>query len=116
EISTGTPVALLNASISLTNASSSAWTKYFQRSIESLAPFSGFQGAFCAQAFDHSRKAGPLSAAAAPAAVPPLTTARRVKSFILVPPFGFSLIQSFSSRLVEQMHQRRIRLEPDLVA
>src|SRR5436853_3714166 len=31
--------------------------------------------------------------------------------------FGYcSAIQSFASRLIEQMHERRVRLEPDLVA
>src|SRR5258708_22789597 len=30
--------------------------------------------------------------------------------------FGFSGIQSFACRLVEQMHERRVRLQPDLVA
>ena len=44
-MSTLTPVALVKASQSFTKASSSACTKYFQRSIDSLAPFSGFQGA-----------------------------------------------------------------------
>jgi hypothetical protein len=81
-ISTFTPVAFVKASISLTNASSSDWTKYFQRSIESLASFSGFQGAFCAQAFAQSSKAGPVRAPAAPRAVPPCTRARRVNVVI----------------------------------
>src|SRR6185312_11513078 len=60
EISTGTPVACVKAWMSFTKASSSACTKYFQRSIESLAPFSGFQGALCAQAFAQSSSAGPV--------------------------------------------------------
>src|SRR5258707_8715814 len=30
--------------------------------------------------------------------------------------FGWLAIQSLASRLVEQMHERRVRLEPDLVA
>jgi hypothetical protein len=63
-----TPVAWVKASISLTKASSSDCTKYFQRSMESCAPFSGFQGAACAQALAHSSKAGPVSA---PARRPP---------------------------------------------
>src|SRR5258707_11741943 len=105
-MSTGTPVAWVKAAISLTKASSSDCTKYFQRSIDSLAPFSGFQGAACAQALDHSSKAGPVNALAAPSAVPPLTRARRVKCSIVVPPFGFCLgIQSFARRLVEQMDE-----------
>src|SRR5215471_13626964 len=79
DISTGTPVAWLKAAISFTNASSSDCTKYFQRSIDSLAPFSGFQGAFCAQAFAQSSSAGPVNAPAAIAAVPLLIKVRRVK-------------------------------------
>jgi hypothetical protein len=44
--------------------------KRFHRSSESWAPFSGFQGAVCAQALDHSSSAGPESAAMAASAVP----------------------------------------------
>src|SRR5471030_440169 len=115
EISTGMPVAWVKAAISLTKASSSDCTKYFQRSIDSLAPFSGFHGAFCAQALAQSSSAGPVSALAAPIAVPPFTRARRVKSVMVVPPFGFCLSgESFARRLVEQMDERRIWFEPDL--
>ena len=67
---TGTPVALVKASRTFTNASSSDWTKYFHRNIDSWAPVSGFQGAFCAQARAHSSNAGPVSAPAAASAVP----------------------------------------------
>src|SRR5215467_2865731 len=84
-----TPVAFVNASTSFTKASSSDWTKYFHRSIESLASFSGFQGAFCAQTFAHSSKAEPVKAPAATAAVPPLTRVRRVKLLMVVPPLWF---------------------------
>ena len=70
---TFTPVAWVKASISLTKASSSDCTKYFQRSMESCASFSGFHGAACAQALAHSSSAGPVSAPAAAAAVPPFT-------------------------------------------
>src|ERR1700694_5518170 len=83
-----TPVALVKASINATKASSSDWTKYFQRSIESCAPGSGFHGAACAQAFAQSSSAGPVSAPAAVAAVPPLINARRVKMVMVV----FSLL------------------------
>src|SRR5215471_3520850 len=66
-----TPVALVKASSSATKASSSDCTKYFQRSMESCAPFSGFHGAACAQALAQSVSAGPVSAPAAASAVPP---------------------------------------------
>src|SRR6476620_455004 len=88
-MSTFTPVALVKASINLTNASSSDCTKYFQRSIESFASFSGFQGALCAQAFAHSSRAGPVNAPAVIAAVPHLTKVRRVKLLMVVPPLWF---------------------------
>src|ERR1700693_5400951 len=74
-----TPVALVKASISATKASSSDCTKYFQRSMESCASFSGFQDALCAQAFAHSSSAGPVSAPVAASAVDPCRTARREK-------------------------------------
>src|SRR5262249_21018002 len=83
-MSTLTPVALLNASISLTKASSSDCTKYFQRSMDSLAPFSGFHGALCAQALAQSSSAGPVSAPAAPSAVLPFIKARRVNIVMVV--------------------------------
>src|SRR5215471_1890392 len=78
-----TPVALVKASSSATNASSSACTKYFHRSIASWAFFSGFHGAVCAHAFAHSSSAGPASAPAAAAAVAPFTSVRRVKSVMI---------------------------------
>ena len=53
------------------NASSSAGTKRFQRITVSLAPFSAFHGAACAQALAKSSNAGPVSAPAAASAVPP---------------------------------------------
>src|ERR1051326_7234253 len=115
-MSTLTSVALVKASISLTKASSSDCTKYFQRSIDSLAPFSGFHGAFCAQALAQSSKAGPLSALAAPSAVPPLTKARRVNRFIVVPPVVLLSSETFAGRLIEEMDQVPVGLEPDLVA
>src|SRR5579883_2413461 len=88
-----TPVALVKASSSATNASSSACTKYFHRSIASCAFFSGFHGALCAHALAHARSAGPASALAAAVAVAPFTRARRVKSVII----GFlQLSMSFS--------------------
>src|SRR5216683_5801069 len=79
-----TPVALVKASSRATNASSSACTKYFHRSIASWAFFSGFHGAVCAHALAHSSSAGPASAPAAAAAVPPFTRVRRVKSVMMV--------------------------------
>src|SRR5215831_2072676 len=78
-----TPVALVKASSSATNASSSACTKYFHRSMASCAFFSGFHGAVCAHAFAHSSSAGPASAPAAAAAVAPFTSVRRVKSVMI---------------------------------
>src|ERR1700743_270612 len=114
-MSTCTPVALENASISLTKASSSDCTKYFQRSMESLASFSGFHGAACAQALAQSSSAGPVSAPAAPRAVPPCTRVRRVKKVMVVPPLVFS-VDPLSGGFVEQVDEPRIGLEPDLVA
>src|SRR5215471_14638268 len=67
---TFTLVALVKASIRATNASSSDCTKYFQRSIDSSAPASGFHGAACAQALAQSSSAGPVRAPAAANAVP----------------------------------------------
>src|SRR5262245_24588524 len=119
-ITTSTPVACLKALTIFTNAASSASTKRRQRSRLILAPFSGFQGAACAQALAHSSRAGPESAAAAANAVPPCRTLRRVKSVIFSSPWVFvtqvSRIQSLASRLVEQVDELRIWFEPDLVA
>src|SRR5262245_52684733 len=119
-MSTLTPVALVNASISLTNASSSDCTKYFQRSIDSLASFSGFHGAACAQAFAQSSSAGPVKAPAAASAVPPFTSVRRVTivmvSSVVKLLFCVLCVQSLSGRLVEQMNELRIGLEPDSIA
>src|SRR4051812_41947914 len=112
---TFTPVACVNASISLTKASSSDCTKYFQRSMESCAPFSAFHGADCAQALAHSSSAGPVRAPAAAAAVPPFTSVRRV-NMVMVPPGWFLRVQSLFRGLVEQMDELRFGLEPDLVA
>src|SRR2546430_6980853 len=72
-----TPVALVKASMSATNASSSDCTKYFQRNKPSCAPFSGFHGAACAQALLHSSSAGPASAPVAASEVAPFTRVRR---------------------------------------
>src|SRR6266478_8708124 len=68
-----TPVALVKASISATNSSSSDCTKYFQRNKPSCAPLSGFHGAACAQALLHSSNAGPASAPVAASEVAPFT-------------------------------------------
>src|SRR5882762_641424 len=114
-----TPVALVKVSIRATNASSSDCTKYFQRSIESWAPGSGFHGAACAQAFAQSSIAGPVSAPAAAAAVPPCTNARRVKMvmlFSLVVSRPVSCVEPLPRRLVEEVDEMRGGLEPDLVA
>src|SRR6266516_4439582 len=89
-----TPVALVKASIKATNASSSDCTKYFQRSMESCAPLSGFHGAACAQAFAQSRSADPVNAPAVAAAVPLASSVRRVNmlvSSILVHPIAVHL-------------------------
>src|SRR5256884_7886515 len=72
-----TPVALVKASSSAMNSSSSDCTKYFQRNKPSCAPFSGFHGAACAQALLHSSSAGPASAPVAASEVAPFTRVRR---------------------------------------
>src|SRR5271169_6623898 len=112
-----TPVALVKASISATNFSSSACTKYFQRRIESCASFSGFQGAACAQALDHSRKAGPVSAEVAAAAVPPWSRVRRLKKVMVVSPgLVWLCCEPLPRSAIEQMHEAGIGFEPDLFA
>src|ERR1043166_7094517 len=109
-----TPVALVKASSSAMKALSSDCTKYFQRSSESCAPFSGFQGAACAHAFAHSESPEPASVPVAASAVPPCTRARRVNVVMsLSPSLG---IQSSPGRRVEQVHEPRIGLEADVVA
>src|SRR6516162_8120691 len=96
-----TPVALVKASMSPMNASSSDCTKYFQRNKPSCAPFSGFQGAACA----------PVAASE----VAPFTKVRRVNMVMaLFPPL--SRVETSPAWLVEQMRQSWIWLEPDLVA
>src|SRR6201981_1006231 len=108
-----TPVALVKASSSAMNSSSSDCTKYFQRNKPSCAPFSGFHGAACAQALLHSSSAGPASVAASEVA--PFTRVRRVNMVMaLFPPL--SRVKTSPAWLVEQMRQAWIRLEPDLVA
>src|SRR6516162_1515664 len=79
-----TPVALVKPSMSAMNASSSDCTKYFQRNKPSCAPFSGFQGAACAQALLHSSSAGPASAPVAASEVAPFTKVRRVNMVMAV--------------------------------
>src|ERR1700755_1658041 len=54
------PVAVLDAPTIALNAAYSAGTKRFQRIAVSLAPFSAFHGAVCAQALANSSKAGPV--------------------------------------------------------
>src|SRR5262249_1274193 len=114
---TGTPVALVNASRTFTNASSSDCTKYFHRSMDSWAPGSGFHGAFCAQARAHSSSAGPVNAPAAASAVPLLTRARRVRMVMLFLPVMcgpcWSRVKSLPGRLVKQMRKPSVRVEPD---
>ena len=83
---TSTPVACLKALIIFTKASSSACTKRRQRIRLIFAPFSGFQGAACAQALAQSSRAGPVSALAAATAVPPCISSRRVNRLMVVPP------------------------------
>src|SRR4030088_3616733 len=83
--------------------------------MDSFASFSGFQGAFCAQALAQSRRAGPASGPAAASAVPPFTKVRRVNVVMGLPPFC-SAIQSFATLGIEQTHEPRIGFEPDLVA
>ncbi len=65
------PVAVWKAATMALKASSSAGTKRFQRITVSLAPFSAFQGAACAQALAKSSRAGPVNAPVAASAVPP---------------------------------------------
>src|SRR6185369_5260629 len=113
------PVAFWNAATIALNASSSAGTKRFQRITVSLAPFSACHGADCAQALAYSSRAGPVNAAAAVSAVPPLRTVRRVKSCIVVSPlrlFGCSGVEPLTRRLVEQMNERGIWFKPDFIA
>src|SRR5262252_575753 len=98
-----TPVALVKASSSAVNSLSSDCTKYFQRSSASCAPFSGFQGAACAQALAHSSSGRPASAPVAARA-----------PCMMVPPFSGG--ETFSARRVEQVRHARIGVEPDLVA
>src|SRR6267143_5370085 len=109
-----TPVALVKASSRATNASSSACTKYFHRSIASWAFFSGFHGAVCAHALAHSSSAGPASAPAAAAAVVPFTRVRRVKSVMMVS--SVLGVEAFAGRLVEQVNEARAGLEAHAVA
>src|ERR1017187_4627679 len=102
--------------MSFTNWSSSDCTKYFQRNNDSAAPFSGFQGAVCAQALAQSSKAGPVRAPAAAIAVPLLTSVRRVIIVMDVPPLMFSDGEALPRGGIEQMHEPGIGFEPDLVA
>src|SRR5258708_39271975 len=111
-----TPVALVKASISATKASSSDCTKYFQRSIDSCAPFSGFHGAACAHAFAHPSKAGPFVAPTAANAVPPFTSVRRVNTFMVASSLAVLRVEPAPDRPFEQMDERRIGSEPDLIA
>src|SRR3981189_1747761 len=83
--------------------------------MESLASFSGFHGAACAQALAQSSNAGPASAPAAASAVPPFTRVRRGNVVMGVSPV-FLRIQAFATLGIEQMHETRIGSEPDLVA
>src|SRR5579883_3378409 len=104
----------------LTKASSSDCTKYFHRSMESWAPDSGFHGALCAQALAKSSSAGPVKAPAAAIAVPPCMSVRRVRFLMgLSPPCScsrFLSIQTLARRLVENVDELRVWLEPDLLA
>src|SRR5262245_48016174 len=90
--------------------------KYFQRNSESCAPFSGFHGAVCAQAFAHSSSPEPASAPVAANAVPPLTRVRRVNMVMVVSSLSESCVESLAGWLVEQMHKPWVRLEPDRFA
>src|ERR1700730_9281396 len=121
-----TPVALVKASSSATNASSSACTKYFHRSMASWAFFSGFHGAVCAQAFAHPSSAGPVSAPAAAASVPPVTRVRRVRSVMMVSSVclispsparggGNLIVEPFAGCPVEQVNQSHVGLEAHAV-
>src|ERR1035437_2359148 len=101
--------------MSFTNWSSSDCTKYFQRNSDSAAPFSGFQGAACAQALAQSSNAGPVSAPAAASAVPVPTSVRRVIIVMDVPPFVLGG-EPLPRGGIEQMHEPGIGFEPDLVA
>jgi hypothetical protein len=51
----------------------------------------GFQGAVCAHPLAHSSNAGPVSAPTVASAVPPLTSGRRVRLFMLSPCVGQNL-------------------------
>src|SRR5262249_863212 len=89
--------------------------KYFQRNKPSCAPFSGFQGAACAQALLHSSSAGPVSAPVAASEVAPCTRVRRGNMVMgLFSPL--SCVVASPAWRVGQMQPSWIWLEPDLVA
>src|ERR1700682_5372994 len=111
-----TPVTLVKASQRATKASSSDCTKYFQRNIDSCAPFSGVQCADCAHACAHSSKAGPLVAAIAACAVPPLTRVRRVNIVMVASSLVVLRVEPAPCGPFEQMDEPRIGSEPDFVA
>ena len=113
---TFTPVALVKASISFTKASSSDCTKYFQRSIESLASFSGFHGAVCAQAFAQSSRAGPVERAGCGERGAALHQGAASEQGHGRSSVCVMRLKRCPRRLVEQVHEPRIGFEPDLVA
>src|SRR5688572_5180389 len=122
---TGTPVALVKEATSARKASSSACTKRFQRITWSLAPFSGFQGALCAQACAHEFRSAPCRAARPPTAAPALSTSRRVtalRSVMVAPPWLIvkeivgRLSDSLAARRVEKMHAVGLRPQANALA
>ncbi len=79
---TSTPVRLVNAAVFFIHMSSSPWTKRFQRSTRSFAPFSGVQALPCASASSGTPPAAP---AARPAEI--FRKSRRLM-LLIAPPFG----------------------------
>src|ERR1043166_2815185 len=79
-----TPVALVKLATSSMKASSSAWMNRFQRSSVTLASFSGFQDAVCAQAVAQSARLEPASMPPAASALAPPSSVRRENCDIVV--------------------------------
>src|SRR5918995_4405272 len=107
-MSTLTPVACVKAFMSATKASSSDWTKYFQRSIESWAPGSGFQGEVCAQALAKSRR---LVVEARASAAPPFSAERRSR-WIMGRSSGSGLLGERCGRPVAAEIPRSVQSSP----
>src|SRR3954452_19901109 len=128
-ISTLTPVAWVKALMSATKASSSDCTKYFQRSIDSWAPDSGFHWFCCAQALAKSRR---FVAPAKPSAAPPFSIDLRSIFIMPIPPkcrdswfvvaavprrpCPYGLYEPLAGLLVEQVHDPGVGPDMDGLA